>query len=219
MRSFILAAAAIGVALLAVACGGTSEAAGDGSKLTLVAYSTPREVYAQLTKDFKKTDAGKGVGFDASYGSSGEQSRAVESGLPADVVAFSLAPDVERLVEAGLVNAGWADDEYGGMVTSSVVVFAVRKNNPERIETWDDLVREGIEVIEPHLDVASLALVGHEPYLSELASILLTGSRTSLTMEIKKGGVARLWLNDGLRRGTASLRWLVTPKVLRALSG
>jgi sulfate/thiosulfate-binding protein len=150
MRSFILAAAAIGVALLAVACGGTSEAAGDGSKLTLVAYSTPREVYAQLTKDFKKTDAGKGVGFDASYGSSGEQSRAVESGLPADVVAFSLAPDVERLVEAGLVNAGWADDEYGGMVTSSVVVFAVRKNNPERIETWDDLVREGIEVIEPN---------------------------------------------------------------------
>jgi sulfate/thiosulfate-binding protein len=150
MRSFILAAAAIGVALLAVACGGTSEAAGDGSKLTLVAYSTPREVYAQITKDFKKTDAGKGVGFDASYGSSGEQSRAVESGLPADVVAFSLAPDVERLVEAGLVNAGWADDEYGGMVTSSVVVFAVRKNNPERIETWDDLVREGIEVIEPN---------------------------------------------------------------------
>ena len=148
--SFILAAAAIGVALLAVACGGTSEAAGDGSKLTLVAYSTPREVYGQLTKDFKKTDAGKRVSFDASYGSSGEQSRAVESGLPADVVAFSLAPDVERLVEAELVDASWADDEYGGMVTSSVVVFAVRKNNPRRIETWDDLVREGIEVIEPN---------------------------------------------------------------------
>src|SRR6266545_3883121 len=78
---------------------------------------------------------------------------------------------------------------------------------------------EGIEVIEPHLEVASLALVGHEPYLSELASILLTGRPTSLTMEMKKGGVAHLRLDDGLRRGTASLRWLVTPKVLRALSG
>lgn len=78
---------------------------------------------------------------------------------------------------------------------------------------------EGIEVIEPHLDVASLALVGHEPYLSELASILLTGSPTSLTMAMKKGGVAHLRLEDGLRRGTASLRWLVTPKALRALSG
>jgi phosphohistidine phosphatase len=78
---------------------------------------------------------------------------------------------------------------------------------------------EGIEVIEPHLDVASLALVGHEPYLSELASILLTGSPTSLTMAMKKGGVGHLRLEDGLRRGTASLRWLVTPKALRALSG
>jgi sulfate/thiosulfate transport system substrate-binding protein len=143
-------AAAVALAAVVAGCGGVSSAAGDGSKLTLVAYSTPREVYAQLTKDFGKTDAGTGVSFDASYGSSGEQSRAVESGLPADVVAFSLAPDVERLVEAGLVDAGWADDEYGGMVTSSVVVFAVRKNNPERIETWDDLVREGIEVIEPN---------------------------------------------------------------------
>jgi phosphohistidine phosphatase SixA len=56
-------------------------------------------------------------------------------------------------------------------------------------------------VIEPHLDVASLALVGHEPNLSELASILLTGRPTSLAMEIKKGGAAHLWLNDGLRRG------------------
>jgi sulfate/thiosulfate transport system substrate-binding protein len=147
LRFLILAA----TALLLVGCGGTSEASSDGgSKLTLVAYSTPREVYAQLTKDFAKTDAGKGVSFDESYGSSGEQSRAVEAGLAADVVAFSLAPDVERLVEAGLVDATWADDEHNGMVTSSVVVFAVRKNNPKRIETWDDLVKDGVEVIEPN---------------------------------------------------------------------
>ncbi|MGH3077758.1 MAG: sulfate ABC transporter substrate-binding protein, partial [Gaiellaceae bacterium] len=76
MRFLILAA----VALALVGCGGTSEAGSDGSKLTLVAYSTPREVYAELTKRFAKTDAGKGVAFDESYGSSGEQSRAVESG-------------------------------------------------------------------------------------------------------------------------------------------
>jgi sulfate/thiosulfate transport system substrate-binding protein len=144
-------AAAFALAALAAGCGGTSEASSDGgSKLTLVAYSTPREVYAQLTKDFAKTDAGKGVSFDESFGSSGEQSRAVEAGLAADVVAFSLAPDVERLVEAGLVDATWADDEHNGMVTSSVVVFAVRKNNPKPIETWDDLVKDGVEVIEPN---------------------------------------------------------------------
>ena len=153
MRSLILALAAIAVAAALTACGGTSEdsaEAGDGAKLTLVAYSTPREVYAQLTKDFAKTPEGEGVSFDESYGSSGEQSRAVESGLPADVVAFSLAPDVERLVEAGLVEDTWADDPHKGMVTSSVVVFAVRKGNPLGIKTWDDLVKDGVEVIEPN---------------------------------------------------------------------
>jgi sulfate/thiosulfate transport system substrate-binding protein len=146
MRALILAA----VALIVVGCGGVSEAGSDGSKLTLVAYSTPREVYAELTKSFAKTDAGKGVSFDESYGSSGEQSRAVESGLPADVVAFSLAPDVERLVGADLVDSSWDEDAHKGMVTNSVVVFAVRKGNPKGIKTWDDLVRDGVEVITPN---------------------------------------------------------------------
>jgi sulfate/thiosulfate transport system substrate-binding protein len=146
MRVLILAAAA----LILAGCGGVSEAGSDGSKLTLVAYSTPREVYAQLTKDFAKTEAGKGVDFDESYGSSGEQSRAVESGLAADVVAFSLAPDVDRLVESELVEDGWDEDAHKGMVTSSVVVFVVRKNNPKRLETWDSLIQDGIEVIEPN---------------------------------------------------------------------
>jgi sulfate/thiosulfate-binding protein len=154
MRSLILALAAIAVAALVTACGGTSEdsaeAGSDGAKLTLVAYSTPREVYSQLTKDFAKTDAGKGVSFDESYGSSGEQSRAVEQGLSADVVAFSLEPDVTRIVEAGLVEETWARDEFKGMVTNSVVVFAVRKGNPKGIKTWDDLVKDGVEVIEPN---------------------------------------------------------------------
>jgi sulfate/thiosulfate transport system substrate-binding protein len=140
----------LGLAALTAGCGGVSEAGAEGSKLTLVAYSTPREVYAQLTKDFAKTPDGDGVSFEESYGSSGEQSRAVEQGLPADVVAFSLAPDVDRLVEAGLVEEGWDKDEHGGMVTSSVVVFAVRKGNPKGIETWDDLVKDGVEVIEPN---------------------------------------------------------------------
>jgi sulfate/thiosulfate transport system substrate-binding protein len=154
MRSLILAFAAIAVAALVTACGGTSEdsaeAGSDGARLTLVAYSTPREVYAQLTKEFAKTAEGKGVSFDESYAASGEQSRAVENGLKADVVAFSLAPDVTRLVDAGLVDASWADDEWKGMVSNSVVVFAVRKGNPKGIKTWDDLTKEGVEVIEPN---------------------------------------------------------------------
>jgi sulfate/thiosulfate-binding protein len=145
------------VALLTVAvlagCGGPAEdAAGGGGagKLSLVAYSTPKEAYADLIPAFQKTAAGKGISFDQSYGASGDQSRAVAAGLPADVVEFSLAPDVDKLVEPGIVDAGWANDPYKGFVTNSVVVFAVRKGNPKNIKTWDDLVKPGVEVLTPN---------------------------------------------------------------------
>jgi phosphohistidine phosphatase len=78
---------------------------------------------------------------------------------------------------------------------------------------------EGIETIRPHLSVSSLALIGHEPNLSELASTLLAGNATHLAMQIKKGGVVHLRLDHGLRPGTALLRGLLTPRVLRALTG
>src|SRR5215217_7280579 len=67
---------------------------GSGGKLTLVAYSTPEEAYKELIPAFNKTPEGKGVSFSQSYAASGEQSRAVEGGLPADVVEFSLEPDM-----------------------------------------------------------------------------------------------------------------------------
>lgn len=118
--------------------------------LTLVAYSTPREAYEEIIPLFQATPDGAGVTFDTSYASSGEQSRAVESGLPADIVALSLAPDVDRLVAPGLVAADWSADEYAGMVTDSIVVFAVRLGNPDEIAGWDDLIAEGIEVITPN---------------------------------------------------------------------
>src|SRR5947199_10579622 len=86
---------------------GTARAAHthDGVTLTLVAYSTPQEAYSLIIPAFQKTKAGNGVSFQTSYGASGDQSRAVASGLPADVVAFSLEPDIGRLVKAGLVSS------------------------------------------------------------------------------------------------------------------
>jgi sulfate/thiosulfate transport system substrate-binding protein len=119
-------------------------------ELTLVAYSTPRETLHELIRDFASTPEGAHVGFGESYGSSGEQSRAVVGGLPADLVVFSLAPDMTRLVDAELVDPGWADDVYGGMLTRSVVVLVVREGNPKGIRGWDDLVRRGVEVLTPN---------------------------------------------------------------------
>jgi sulfate transport system substrate-binding protein len=119
-------------------------------RLSLVAYSTPREAYLELTSDFEQTPAGDGVGFSQSYGSSGEQTRAVKAGLKADIVALSLAPDVDELVKANLVDARWKRQSYRGMVTHSLVVFVVRDGNPKRIHGWNDLIRSGVQVVTPN---------------------------------------------------------------------
>ncbi len=140
------------VAVFAAACGGKSEESGGGGgeSLSLVAYSTPKEAYEEIIPAFSKTEAGKGTSFKQSYGASGEQSRAVIGGLPADVVAFSLAPDVDKLVDEDLVDANWNKDKYDGFVTTSVVSLAVRKGNPKNIKSWDDLLRDDVEVITPN---------------------------------------------------------------------
>jgi sulfate/thiosulfate transport system substrate-binding protein len=138
--------------LILSGCGGGSGGEGGegGGSLTLVAYSTPREAYEQITSAFAETDEGQGVSFETSFGSSGEQSRAVAGGLPADVVALSLEPDITRLVDDGLVEDDWNADEYKGMVTDSVVVLAIQPGNPKGIRTWDDLIRDDVEVITPN---------------------------------------------------------------------
>ena len=143
---------AVAVALLAAvialaACGSSS---GGGKHLTLVAYSTPQGVYEKLIPAFQATAAGKGVSFSQSYGPSGEQSRSVANGLHADVVNFSLEPDVERLVKAGLVSPSWNQDSTHGFVTNSVVVIMVRKGNPKHITGWSDLVKPGVQVVTPN---------------------------------------------------------------------
>jgi sulfate transport system substrate-binding protein len=133
------------------ACGSSASGSnGGGGKLSLVAYSTPKEAYAALIPAFNKTADGKGVSFTESFGPSGDQARAVQSGLPADVVALSLAPDVDKLVDAKKVATGWDKGADQGFVTNSVVVFAVRKGNPKNIRTWDDLTKPGVQVIEPN---------------------------------------------------------------------
>src|SRR5919197_4055628 len=133
--------------LLALTFPAFAAGAAADTKLALVAYSTPKDAYAQLIPAFQKTTAGKGVSFTQSYGASGEQSRAVAAGLPADVVALSLAPDIDKLVEPGIVDANWAKTPTQGFVTDSVVVLAVRKGNPENIHSWEDIVKPGVEVI------------------------------------------------------------------------
>jgi sulfate transport system substrate-binding protein len=141
-----VATLALGAVIGIAACGG-----GSGDSIDLVAYSTPQQVYEEsLEPAFQKADAGDGVDFSNSFGSSGDQSRAVEAGQPADVVEFSLEPDMTRLVDAGIVDANWNQNQYKGIVTDSVVTLMVRPGNPKNIQSFDDLARDDVEVIDPN---------------------------------------------------------------------
>ena len=161
-RAVLLSLVATLAALAACGGGGDPSVGGAGSgagqnsdslpaaQLSLVAYSTPQEAYDAIIEAFRKTPQGRNVTFTKSYGASGEQSRAVEAGLEADIVAFSLEPDMTRLVRKGIVAEDWASGAQKGMVTDSVVVFVVRKGNPKNIKTWADLARPGVDVITPN---------------------------------------------------------------------
>lgn len=141
---------AVAIVALSVVIGLAAACSGDDDGITLVAYTTPREVYEELIPAFAASPAGDGAKVFQSYGPSGDQSRIVESGLDADVVALALEPDITRLVDAGLVDPDWADGPTGGFVSNSVVALVVRPGNPKGVRGWDDLVRDDIEVVTPN---------------------------------------------------------------------
>jgi sulfate/thiosulfate-binding protein len=150
LRLVLAAVLALGLAAAAAACGGSSDAEGadgSGGTIDLVAYSTPQELYeGSIEPAFAESPDGDGVGFKNSFGSSGDQSRAVEAGLPADFVHLPLEPDIQRLIDAGLIAEDY-DAGGEGSPQNSVVVFVTRPGNPDGIDSWDDLVTGEVEVI------------------------------------------------------------------------
>ena len=154
IRNRIPAVTLAGIALSA-ACASHSDQAGDPAArtLTLGAYTTPREAYREILPAFAadwQAKNGASMAFEESYLGSGAQARAIASGFEADVAALSLEPDIETLVQAGLITHDWKARALGGMVTRSVVVIAVRPGNPKNITSWDDLRRSGIKVLTPN---------------------------------------------------------------------
>ena len=156
LGKFQVAAALATAATVLAACGGGSSdvaGGGDGPKadttLTLVAYAVPEPGWSKIIPAFAASPEGEGVDVTTSYGASGDQSRAVVDGKPADIVNFSVEPDVTRLVKAGKVAADWNADVTKGIPFGSVVSLVVRKGNPKNIKDWDDLLAPGIEVVTP----------------------------------------------------------------------
>ncbi|HEX3823534.1 MAG TPA: extracellular solute-binding protein [Mycobacteriales bacterium] len=139
------------LAILAVTSGCGSSSGGSSSKtINLVAYSTPETAYEALFPAFAKTVAGSGTRLAPAYGPSGTQEKNVVAGQKADVVEFSRASDMEKLVTAKLVAASWDANPYQGMITDSVAVLITRKGNPLGIKNWDDLIKPGVKVVTPN---------------------------------------------------------------------
>ncbi len=155
IRSRAAVAATLAGALALSACAADADS-GDGSgdsstNLSVVGFSVMETPNDAAFKAFEETDAGKDVTFDGpAYGASGDMSRGVVDGQDADLVHFSLEPDMTRLVDAGIVADDWKDNDTNGICTQSVVVMVVPKGNPKKIDSWDDLVKDDISIVTPN---------------------------------------------------------------------
>ena len=156
-RTFIMAATGILACILCAGCTGNPESSADSSKgieLLNVSYDPTREFYAKYNELFRKywkEEIGQDITVTQSHGGSGSQARSVIEGNEADVVTLALAYDITAIEEAGLIDSGWMEEyEKNSSPYTSTVVFLVRKGNEKNIRDWDDLVRDGVEVITPN---------------------------------------------------------------------
>nr|WP_238361193.1 sulfate ABC transporter substrate-binding protein [Iningainema tapete] len=124
-------------------------------EINLVSFSVTKAVHEKIIPKFVekwKKERNQNVTFKESYGASAAQSlRVIESGLEADVVHLSLAPDVQKIVEAGLIQPGWEKEfPNNSIVSKSVAAIVTRNGNPKGIKTWTDLTKKGVTVITPN---------------------------------------------------------------------
>ncbi len=133
----------------------SEEAAAPAGEVTItnVSYDPTREFYAAYNEMFEAyyaEEAGVDVEVVQSHGGSGSQARSVIEGSDADVVTLALAHDITLIEENGLIDSGWIDEfPDNSSPYTSTIVFLVREGNEKDIEDWDDLTKEGVDVITP----------------------------------------------------------------------
>ena len=151
--TLFLTTAALALGLTALpGCG----AGGSGGtlELTNVSYDPTRELYAAYNQLFQahwQEVTGDAILVTQSHGGSGKQALEVANGLEADVVTLALEGDVQVVADSGLIDPGFtAEFPLDSSPYTSTIVFLVRAGNPQGIQDWDDLTREGIGVITPN---------------------------------------------------------------------
>lgn len=142
--------------LIAIALGVTvsGTAAAQERELLNSSYDIARELFAAINPEFKawwQEEHGEEIAISQSHGGSSAQARAILQGLRADVVTFNQVTDVQVLADAGLVAEDWQDAfENNASPYYSTTAFLVRKGNPKGIESWDDLVKEDVQMVFPN---------------------------------------------------------------------
>jgi len=212
----------IAAALLALGLNSIAQAA---TTFLNVSYDPTREFYQEYNQAFGqywKQRTGQEVDFKQSHGGSGKQARSVIDGLQADVVTLALANDIDEIANAGLIRKDWQKQfKNNSAPYTSTVVFLVRKGNPKNIRDWNDLTKEGVEIITPnpktggaprwiYLSAWGYALKqpgGNETKARDLVKklyqnvkVLDSGARGSLTTFAERGigDVLLSWENEAL---------------------
>lgn len=156
-RKILVVLAVVSMAGLA-GCGdsaGSSDRDSSGKvELLNVSYDPTREFYAAYNKmfgEYWKEQSGQEINITQSHGGSGSQARSVIEGNEADVVTLALAHDVTAIEEAGLIEGGWIEEfDSNSAPYTSTIVFLVHKGNEKNIQDWNDLVKDGVQVITPN---------------------------------------------------------------------
>ncbi len=119
-----------------------------------VSYDPTRELYRAINAAFAdqyRADTGADLQIRQSHGGSGKQARAVIEGLDADVVTLALGYDIDAMAHKGMLASDWQSRLPGNSAPyTSTIVFLVRQGNPKQIKDWDDLIRDGVQVITPN---------------------------------------------------------------------
>jgi len=102
-------------------------------------------------------------------------------------------------------------------------IVAERLKASDKLELTKLLEPQGsfkdlINAINKHKSAHNVLLVGHEPYLSELISLLVYGDNNA-SVVLKKGGFARLGVPTLRADRCGLLEWLLTPKQMGFIAG
>jgi phosphohistidine phosphatase len=104
---------------------------------------------------------------------------------------------------------------------TAAIVAAVYGNHssPELLEALAVGIApaEAVAALKPFARHDHLMIVGHEPQLSEIASILLTGAADRLRSDLKKGGCIAIEFPSRVAPSTGQLLWMLTQRQLRKL--